>query len=258
MVPSWCGGKMKQRCFHWVWRLPAPLLQSVICELICVIAEDFYAATIFIFSHAWKRKRKPNLKWKPKSSLSLHGLNPGGHSSALTVSYVRTMIWRIFILSWAYVRTPTFVRTLKDKRTCFTSNCPYMRSCPEALSVQLQTCPCTPHKRKKPLVTYVLTIRHMPKCLVNRVFLQTQFWPLFAALLVVNALKFTVTAHSSIRAWCEKCEVGFAKALYWNRIASSKSNRVGFAFTGQIPTCLMPKPSEFHEVIDREIPTIFV
>ena len=25
-------------------------------------------------------------------SLSLHGLNPGGHSSALTVSYVRTMI----------------------------------------------------------------------------------------------------------------------------------------------------------------------
>ena len=37
-----------------------------------------------------------------------------------------------------------------------------------------------------------------------------------------------------------------------------KSNRVGFAFTGQIPTSLMAKPSEIHEVIDREIPTIFV
>ena len=41
-------------------------------------------------------------------------------------------------------------------------------------------------------------------------------------------------------------------------IESHHRNRVGFAFTGQIPTCLMPQPSEFHEVIDREIPTTFV
>ena len=47
----------------------------------------------------------------------------------------------------------------------------------------------------------------------NRVFLHARFRSLFAALLVVCALKFTVTARSSIRVCSEKCEIGFAKTL---------------------------------------------
>lgn len=38
----------------------------------------------------------------------------------------------------------------------------------------------------------------------------------------------------------------------------SKGTVIGFAFKNDIPIDTMPKPSTFHTLIDREIPTVFV